>query len=78
LFGFNVVYSNRKINVSEDDLSIYVHLSGSLFGVDFNDVNFFSFFFISEESKEASNEKVELNDKFLVGDIVRLKIKNEF
>jgi len=36
------------------------------------------FFFMSEESKEASNEKVELNDKFLVGDIVRLKIKNEF
>jgi len=33
---------------------------------------------MSEESKEASNEKVELNDKFLVGDIVRLKIKNEF
>jgi hypothetical protein len=31
---------------------------------------------VSEESKEAGNEKEELNDKFIVGDIVRLKIKN--
>jgi ataxia telangiectasia mutated family protein len=76
LLGFNAVDSARKIDVSGDNLSIYVDLSGSLTGVDFDVVNCPGVV-VSEESKEADDEKEELNGKFHVGDIVWVKTKNQ-
>ncbi|KAJ6375546.1 hypothetical protein OIU77_000517 [Salix suchowensis] len=72
LLGFNAVDSTRKIDVSGDSLSIYVDLSGSLTGI----VNC-SGVVVSEESKEADDEKEELNGKFHLGDIVWVKTKNQ-
>jgi len=74
--GFNVVDFDRKINVSRDSLSIYTHLSSFLSRVDFDNINCSSFF-VSWESKEVGDEKERLNDKFLVGAIVWLKLKNQ-
>ncbi|CAK7328902.1 unnamed protein product [Dovyalis caffra] len=76
LLGLDAVDSPRKIDVSGDNLSIYVDLSGSLTGVDFDDVNC-SGFLGSEESKEADNEKEVFNFKFRVGDVVWVKTKNQ-
>ncbi|KAJ6672392.1 SERINE/THREONINE-PROTEIN KINASE ATM [Salix viminalis] len=72
LLGFNAVDSTQKIDVSGDSLSIYVDLSGSLTGI----VNC-SGVVVSEESKEADDEKEELNGKFQLGDIVWVKTKNQ-
>lgn len=74
--GFNVVDFDRKIDVSGDSLSIYILLSSFLSGVDFDNMNCSSFF-VSWEFKEVGDEKERLNDKFLVGAIVWLKLKNQ-
>jgi hypothetical protein len=44
LLGFNVVDYDKKIDVSRDNLSIYVYLSHSLSGIDFDDMSCSGFY----------------------------------
>lgn len=79
--GFSDPVPGRKLEVCGGNISLYVDFSDSLSRVNFNnpkDMDGSGLFVSQKESKEMGDEEMEeLTSKFLIGDIVWVKTKNQ-
>ncbi|XP_048228653.1 serine/threonine-protein kinase ATM isoform X1 [Ricinus communis] len=79
--GVNGIVSGRKLEICGGNISLYVDFSGSLSGVNVNNLNDMGYsgsFVSQEDPKDIGDEEMkELIGKFHVGDIVWVKTKNQ-